>query len=43
MERVATLSDRAREPELPTSIVTMAHLEVTEFHNQRNRELGVRP
>ncbi len=43
MENVVTLSDRAREPEAPASTVTVARLEITACHSQRNREVGVRP
>ncbi len=43
MEKVVALSDHARYPEAPASTVRVAHLEITAFHSQRNREVGVRP
>ena len=43
MEKVVTLSNRARELEAPASTVKMARLEAAAFHSQRNREVGERP
>ena len=43
MEKVVTLSDRAREPEAPASTVKVARPEITAFHSQRNRKVGIRP
>ncbi len=43
MKKVITLSDRARQPDVLASTIKVAHLEITAFHSERNRELGVRP
>ncbi len=43
MEKVVTLSDRAREPEVLASTVKVARLEAAAFHSQRNRKVEVRP
>jgi hypothetical protein len=43
METMVTLSVRTREPEVSASTVKVARLEITAFHSQGNREVGVRP